>query len=111
MIQSIRAIRGATEDIRSDEDYRHRNELYAANNFSMDATAEECLQELKNFTDRLEFLEFDISKLEDAIGDVAKQIEDKGESLCAQCNGSGEGHYDGTRCRWCRGTGKESVEA
>lgn len=27
------------------------------------------------------------------------------EEICVSCNGSGEGHYDGTRCWSCRGTG------
>jgi DnaJ-class molecular chaperone len=104
-------IRGATNDLRESNDAQHRNEQYAANNFSMDATAEECLQELKNFADRLEFLEFDISKLEDAIGVIAKQVDDSGERLCSQCNGSGEGQHDGTRCRACKGRGTEFKEA
>ena len=34
--------------------------------------------------------------------------EDDEELLCAQCNGSGEGMYDGSRCGSCRGSGVES---
>lgn len=29
------------------------------------------------------------------------------ECGCAQCAGSGEGMYDGSRCLWCRGSGTE----
>lgn len=32
------------------------------------------------------------------------------EYTCPACNGSGEGMYDGTRCRQCNGTGVEAVE-
>ena len=31
--------------------------------------------------------------------------EEEYESLCSACNGSGEGRYDGTRCRSCKGKG------
>lgn len=30
--------------------------------------------------------------------------------LCAACNGSGEGHYEGTRCGTCGGGGEVEVE-
>lgn len=26
-------------------------------------------------------------------------------SICSDCNGSGEGQYDGTRCHYCNGRG------
>ncbi len=29
------------------------------------------------------------------------------DDICEQCNGSGEGQYDGTRCGKCRGRGTE----
>jgi DnaJ-class molecular chaperone len=31
--------------------------------------------------------------------------EDDSENICAACNGSGEGQYDGTRCSHCKGKG------
>lgn len=35
-------------------------------------------------------------------------FEDTGDDdTCPHCNGSGEGMYDGTRCRFCKGTGTE----
>lgn len=34
---------------------------------------------------------------------------DNDEYLCAQCNGSGEGQYDGTTCWRCKGRGTESI--
>ena len=30
--------------------------------------------------------------------------------MCGDCSGSGEGMYDGSRCRGCRGSGVERVE-
>ncbi len=32
------------------------------------------------------------------------------DEICYWCRGSGEGVYDGSRCRRCRGTGVEPVE-
>ena len=30
--------------------------------------------------------------------------------ICPDCNGSGEGMYDGTRCGHCKGSGVEKPE-
>ena len=30
--------------------------------------------------------------------------------ICGDCNGSGEGSYDGSTCRTCRGSGEVEVE-
>ena len=32
------------------------------------------------------------------------------DEICPDCNGSGEGQYDGTRCRSCGGSGTERAE-
>ena len=32
------------------------------------------------------------------------------DELCPDCNGSGEGMYDGTRCRTCKGQGVLTTE-
>ena len=32
------------------------------------------------------------------------------EDICPQCNGSGEGMYDGSRCSSCKGTGTAWIE-
>lgn len=37
---------------------------------------------------------------------IAAEAVDK-ELICIGCNGSGEGHYDGTRCSSCGGSGVE----
>lgn len=34
-----------------------------------------------------------------------EQEEFESDALCANCNGSGEGPYDGTRCIVCKGSG------
>jgi DnaJ-class molecular chaperone len=33
--------------------------------------------------------------------------DDEDWGICAQCNGSGEGQYDGTRCGRCKGSGTD----
>lgn len=35
---------------------------------------------------------------------------DDDDEICIDCNGSGEGQYDGTRCRSCGGSGTERAE-
>ena len=42
-----------------------------------------------------------IEAADDAIED------DDDEQICIQCNGSGEGMHDGTRCGHCHGSGVE----
>ena len=32
------------------------------------------------------------------------------EIICSNCNGSGEGQHDGTRCPVCRGRGTQLIE-
>jgi DnaJ-class molecular chaperone len=32
-------------------------------------------------------------------------VEEDGEKICYMCSGSGEGMYDGSRCRNCKGSG------
>ncbi len=38
---------------------------------------------------------------------MCEECEDTGriEEMCGMCNGSGEGRYDGSSCRACKGTG------
>lgn len=40
---------------------------------------------------------------------MCEDCEDTGkiEDLCSECNGSGEGMYDGSVCRNCKGSGVE----
>lgn len=51
---------------------------------------------------------FDIStpngEQEEDDEDYSQEADDEPE-LCGQCNGSGEGMYDGSRCGTCRGSG------
>lgn len=35
--------------------------------------------------------------------------EEREPLICVGCNGSGEGHYDGTRCSDCGGSGVEEL--
>ena len=41
--------------------------------------------------------------------ELAEQAQNE-PSICTACNGSGEGMYDGTRCRSCGGSGVERTE-
>ena len=41
--------------------------------------------------------------------ELAEQAQNE-PSICLACNGSGEGMYDGTRCRSCGGSGVERTE-
>jgi len=41
--------------------------------------------------------------------ELAEQAQNE-PSICTACNGSGEGMYDGTRCRSCGGSGTERTE-
>jgi len=41
--------------------------------------------------------------------ELAEQAQNE-PSICTACNGSGEGQYDGTRCRSCGGSGVERTE-
>ena len=36
--------------------------------------------------------------------------EEYEEFICPHCNGSGEGRFDGTTCRFCGGSGVEYLE-
>lgn len=35
------------------------------------------------------------------------RVQDDEDEICSECNGSGEGQYDGTRCQHCGGQGTE----
>ena len=37
--------------------------------------------------------------------DEALDIEDDDDYICPACSGSGEGMWDGSTCRTCKGTG------
>lgn len=37
--------------------------------------------------------------------DLEEPVSDDDEAICPACSGSGEGQYEGSRCRSCRGSG------
>ena len=39
------------------------------------------------------------------LSQLAQEHDDDDPDICPTCNGSGEGQYDGTHCRSCRGSG------
>lgn len=47
-----------------------------------------------------------LKAIKEAISSSEEENTDEGE-ICVQCNGSGEGHYEGTRCWHCNGKGVE----
>lgn len=50
------------------------------------------------------FLPIDAENLEFMDDDNEEEFEEE-PPLCYSCNGSGEGMYDGSTCRVCRGSG------
>jgi len=79
-----------------------------------DGDPDDLLITLRAIKERMEDLDLNVSGIEDEIANLRKAIKDRDDldnpPLCAHCNGSGEGQYDGTRCPVCRGTGTEKGE-
>lgn len=79
------------------------------------ASIEQCKDMVDALANRVVALCGDASSLEDAACQLESEIEAQGAidnpPLCASCNGSGEGQYDGTTCRACKGRGTEFKEA
>ena len=46
-----------------------------------------------------------VKQLEEDEIDEILEDEDDSDQICPHCNGSGEGQYDGTTCRFCKGKG------
>lgn len=44
---------------------------------------------------------------DDMIKEREKPIDEEDKLICLQCNGSGEGMHDGTKCTSCKGSGIE----
>lgn len=42
--------------------------------------------------------------------EVCEHCQDEGTLICSTCNGSGEGMYDGSTCRTCKGKGEVPCE-
>lgn len=50
-------------------------------------------------------LEPDLDRLCELLG-VGQEIDEELPDYCLDCNGSGEGMFDGSRCRTCGGSGE-----
>ena len=61
-------------------------------------------KELEKLYDELDALEDEIRYTKGRIEELEDELE--GE-MCENCNGSGEGRYDGTTCWHCKGRGVE----
>lgn len=59
-------------------------------------------KELEKLYDELDALEDEIRYTKGRIEELEDELE--GE-MCENCNGSGEGRYDGTTCWHCKGKG------
>lgn len=79
------------------------------------ADMQKCKDIIDALANRVVALCGDASSLEDAACQLEAEIDAKeaidNPPLCAQCNGSGEGQYDGTTCRSCKGRGTVMQEA
>lgn len=79
------------------------------------ANLEQCKDIVDALVNRVGDLLGDATHLEDAAAQLASEIEAQdaidNPPLCAACNGSGEGEYDGTTCSVCKGRGTEFKEA
>ena len=51
---------------------------------------------------KLEELQWELEQLNK---EIAKREREDCEDICGNCNGSGEGRYDGTTCWHCKGKG------
>ncbi|HLP99180.1 MAG TPA: hypothetical protein VK149_12130 [Sideroxyarcus sp.] len=75
------------------------------------ASLEQCKDIVDALANRVVALCGDASSLEDASHQLEAEIEAQDEidnpHLCAQCNGSGEGMDEQTRCYACKGSGVE----
>lgn len=83
---------------------------YRAGDFVKNADATECLWLINKLIDRVSSITGMAPELEDADCKLTQFIDNEEPGYCSQCNGSGEGQHDGTRCRSCKGTGTESRE-
>lgn len=45
--------------------------------------------------------------INDIVDEIDDEIDEDDYDICPRCNGSGEGMYDGTTCRVCKGSGVE----
>lgn len=61
-------------------------------------------KELENLYNELDALEEELSYAKRRIDELEKEVNG---DICINCNGSGEGQYDGTKCRYCKGKGVE----
>jgi hypothetical protein len=89
---------------------KHRADLKAkTKEFIESADADDCLFVLQLLLCQIYEKTGQISDMEAAEIALKEFIDEDGEDpLCAQCNGSGEGQHDGTRCMTCKGKGTVS---
>jgi DnaJ-class molecular chaperone len=51
---------------------------------------------------------YDTEEIDEFVLDLEddEDVEDDELGICPSCSGSGEGQYEGTRCRTCKGRGE-----
>lgn len=109
------ALRAIREDVRAMTDaLAHLDEPADPFEYISKASHEQCRELVLALKNRIAELDCDTCHLEDAACQLSSEIEAQALAdnppLCANCNGSGEGQYDGLTCRSCRGTGIERYE-
>jgi len=105
--KEIQAIQQARYELAEENRKARRYDMLCAGAFIKDADLQECLWVVNELIARVADLTGSVTELEDAACALIKEIEnnDDSDNICASCNGSGEGHYEGTTCRNCKGKG------
>lgn len=111
MNQLVEQIKGMTSDLKAlnDRPLRHDAEtLNAVAEYVKKANPFQLWYVLNAMVDPVASYLGDAQNIEYARDDIAEQItqdEQEEDELCGNCNGSGEGMYEGTRCYVCKGSG------
>jgi hypothetical protein len=102
----IEEIQQSTFELIEDRRQRYVDLKAKVKDFIEQSDAEECQFVLSLLIAKVYEITGECSHLENALVELKEFIDDNGEDpICAQCNGSGEGQHDGTRCMSCKGKG------
>lgn len=108
IVQHLREMRPDMERLARIGDFRVESQVLE---YIEGASLEICKDIVDALACRVEALCGDALTLRDASEQLESEIDAQDNinnpPLCSACNGSGEGQYDGTRCRSCGGSGAD----